>query len=206
MQPLDQLEVQVAAEKQFYKSKLLELYRLRYELGCNLPPEINRIKEKISILREEKRALNKKDLMFITINPKPGVLITEFMEYVKKDAHRAMFRSGIWCFEQRGKDTLTEGTGLHAHLALVRDPSYKPSKIHKILAESWLKRGLIGNKKHVDVRAYPLSFMAEKEEYMTGKKWDKDKAQAVEINKAWRVKLGIKNIYVRDKEDAKMQR
>jgi len=197
MNPLDAMETRAAAQKQFYKKLLLERYRLEYDLGLKLAPELENLRNILKDLRVKKRNSKRKDLIFITINPKPGILHTTFLEKVKKDAHRPLFKSGNYCFEQRGKDTLTMGTGLHAHLAMVRETSYKPSQIHQILADSWLKAGLIGHKKHIDVRAYPLSFMSDKLDYMSGKKWDKDKEQSVIINKEWRVKLGLNNIYSR---------
>lgn len=193
---LDDYAIMKESGARFRKNQYLKLYALKAKLGI-LPEQYQPLQNRIDDLEKQVKAQNRKDLIFLTINPKPDVDLFEFLIEVHAIASRKMFLNGTYTLEQRGTTPETLGTGIHAHFAMMRDPSYKPSKIAKILSTSLLKKEMIGNARHVDVRQYPNKYYAEKVDYMKGNKWDEGKHDAVKMNKDWRVQNDLKNVYVK---------
>lgn len=195
-QQIRDMKIRFEAEDLFRKRQYGQRLTLQAKLG-KLPEKFQKLQDEIEALRNEVKAQSRRDLIFLTVNPKPDVDLEAFKAEVEAIAKRKMFVSGHWCFEQRGQTEDEIGKGVHAHFAMIRDSTYKPSKIAKILSESLLKKGIIGHAKHVDVRQYPVKFLPDKLAYMEGKKWDEGKEPAVKLNKQWRVQNDLKNIYVR---------
>ncbi len=189
-------ELEIEARTSFKKKQYSQLFGLKAKLGI-LPSDLQALQNQIDELTNRVKSQNRKDLVFITINPKPEVSLEKFLTIVHHTANRKMFLHGSYCLEQRGTTLEDIGKGMHAHFAMERDKSYKPSKIAKNISNSLLKQDIIGHAKHVDVRQYPMKFLQDKIEYMSGNKWDKGKEEAVKINKTWRVQNDLKNIYVK---------
>ena len=60
--------------------------------------------------------------------------------------------------------------------------NFRPS----LRARNWL-----GSKQSIDVKVYPKTYREEKLDYIYGRKWDKDKEEAVKLNKEWRLKNAL---------------
>lgn len=52
-------------------------------------------------------------------------------------------------------------------------------------------KNIIGSKQSIDVKVYPKTYREEKLDYIYGRKWDKDKEEAVKLNKEWRLKNAL---------------
>lgn len=61
--------------------------------------------------------------IWLTINPRPDVALSEIMQHVKKYVKRTFIKTYYYVYEQRGSKTNEKemGTGIHVHLLLERN-------------------------------------------------------------------------------------
>lgn len=134
-----------------------------------------------------------KFIYFVTINPKEEFL-GEFVDRVKHVVNTSSYiQNCAYCFEQRGQTIDEIGKGYHCHMVFDYKVGNNPSKIQDNLFQRF--KNFCGTKHHIDVRKYTADFRADKLKYMAGDKWDIDKSYAVELNKVWRLKEDLLNIY-----------
>lgn len=213
MDQLTEYDLYTQTNNAYYKSLLKRELDLKVKLGLPLPNQmmdaaakrLKGLEEQYALVKSKEKALKRKDLFWITINPKPGVTLKALKEQVQQVCSKRCFKYGYYTFEQRGKTLKDMGKGVHCHLAMVRLHHFKPAPIRQAITKKLLKADIIGNAMAFDLRPYPMSWLKEKLEYMSGTKWDEEKDDAVEINKKWRVQNGLKNIYSHNITDATSQ-
>lgn len=123
--------------------------------------------------------------IWLTINPKPKVILEDFLKKLDTFVKRKMFLTYYYVIEQRGATAKTRGNGFHAHLLLKRNVLYPPSKILKNSMNTF--KNVCNTKKRelFNFNWCPSEFLGDKIEYMkTGGKTDdgKDKKQLQDIN------------------------
>lgn len=134
-----------------------------------------------------------KFIYFVTINPKEEEL-EEFVDRVHVVVKTSSYiQNCAYCFEQRGKTIDDMGKGYHCHMVFDYRNGNNPSQIRTNLFQRFKK--FCASKYHIDVRKYTADFRADKLKYMAGDKWDTDKSYAVELNKVWRQKEELDDIY-----------
>lgn len=133
------------------------------------------------------------DIYWITINPKPDVILSDFVNKIADVSKRPCLANVVYVFEQRGTSYEDAGKGFHCHILSDKKINFSPQKIQDYLYNSLKK--MVGNKQHVRVDKYPASFREDKLKYMNGEKWDDDKHSAVLINSGWRKKNNLLDIY-----------
>lgn len=137
---------------------------------------------------------------FITLRPEPGAInLHRFIFDVKKFADKDLFLSGEYVFEQKGYTEEEMGIGFHAHLLMsckdyvqVKDiiNAYKFIKYNCVIQ--------IGDKKDKKKKFLrtekDLEFVKN---YIRGFKHNEEKEKCVIIDKIWRKKIEIEEIYTK---------
>ena len=142
----------------------------------------------------KERKKQKKPWILVTINCKEGTW---------KEIFRDLFhiKSWIWLkkalitVEQRGETEQTAGRLVHFHL-LLQDYENEPKKIQKRFFEKF--KNFVGNIKHIDIRTVKHEWKQDKIDYLSGKKLDEDKLKKQKMDKIFRSKNGLENIYSLD--------
>lgn len=135
----------------------------------------------------------KREIFWITLNPKPVVTFDEFKCTVMSRLMSRIFMKGAtFVFEQRAAQA--PYSGFHCHIIV--DKRMTPKQMHDRVFNTM--KGCCQLPKHVDLRTYPYSYRTDKLDYMNGKKWDSEKDPIVEATKAWRDLEGIDDIYTND--------
>lgn len=141
----------------------------------------------------EPKSQNKDNsIIFITISPEHSVTLDEFKETVERFTKRTVFdKSELqYTFEQTGETPESMGYHMHCHILCNKKVNTSPQKYHDMLKQTFK------HIKHIsDIKKYPASYFTEKSDYLQGKKWDKNKEKAVEINKLWRERHNLLPIY-----------
>lgn len=145
-------------------------------------------------LDNKERIHAKKPWILITINPKEGTW---------KEVWKDMFhiKSWIWLksalitVEQRGEDEQSAGRLVHFHL-LLQDYDNEPKKIQKRFFEKF--KNFVGNIKHVDIRKVKHEWKKDKVDYLSGNKCDEDKLLKQKMDKVFRRREGLENLYSLD--------
>lgn len=194
---LDKVKEYDQAYETFRKNKLLKLIGMEYQLDMlgnkwiDIRKHENELKGK---LKEQLAVEHNNGYCFVTINPKDGVNLQDFIEKVHKYVQRNMFRKSRYVFEQRGKTREEAGKGFHAHILFKRNLDYKPSKIRVNSLNTW-KTMCSCSDSTFNVKHIGEDFAKDKDEYMTGVKTgeDKDLKQAIDI--VWREQNNIESVY-----------
>lgn len=140
----------------------------------------------------EEESKRRAKMYFVTINPKPDIKFDEFRRRTQK--YFAKYKETEFAFEVRGKkDDLYYGH--HCHILM--KARTKKNDTHTIRSNIYKSfKDMVGNIKSIDVRLYPESYWEDKRDYISGKKWDDQKDEAILATKEWRESIGLKSIYV----------
>lgn len=152
-----------------------------------------------SLLKNElkkSRAPDKKHTyIFCTINPKPDILLDEFLKKINKTLQSEMFADHLAVIEQRGNSTKTMGQGLHAHILFKRrtplNEGRPPTQIKRNLRDSYKRICLSGNNQIFNIQFINDEFAKDKFEYMIGEKTGKGKKEKQDYDKIFRVENKI---------------
>lgn len=146
--------------------------------------------------QQQKQKTHKASVYWVTINPdNTKVTLTAFMDIIEQLTKRPFFVNCSYCFEQRGKTDNMMGDGLHCHILFDKKVGKEtPQKVQDNIYSTL--KGIVGNKKSIDVRVYPAEFREEKTQYMLGKKWDAGKEDSCKLNLKWRAQNNINNLYI----------
>lgn len=139
--------------------------------------------------------------LWVTINPKDDVALSDFRKKVDKISTKTCFADVLYAYEQRGSSTTSLGKGFHAHILVKRNLKYKPIKLIQNIKNSCKK--IVGN-----INAdYCLNFQVvgedyakDKKEYILGIKTGEDehgvkKSAKQQYDSIWRDKEQIKKFY-----------
>lgn len=137
-----------------------------------------------------RKMLEKRELFWITINPKPGVALQQFRELVMtRLMNRKIMKGAVFCFEQRAEEQPYHG--FHCHILL--DKTMSPKQMHDRIYNTF--KNIVGNPKHIDLRVYPYTYREEKLEYLKGRKWDSEKETLIKATQEWRKQEGLDDMY-----------
>lgn len=131
---------------------------------------------------------------WVTLNVAPGVLLDDVKSKVRKFVNRKMCASTEWVYEQRGSTEDEMGKGLHVHM-LVRPA--KPIGLTQFRRNTVSTfKTLVGNEKAVDVRPCKAqSDVDKRRKYMSGEKDDPEKMKKCAVDKMWRSKNNLSDMY-----------
>lgn len=140
------------------------------------------------------------EIYWVTVNPKPEAQLDLIMKCIHNFCARKAVKDYHYSFEQRG-ETLSEcGKGIHCHILLKWDKRQN-KYVKQFLIES-CKR-IVGSHSSsiLNIRRITSNVYQDKLDYLHGKKWDKEKDDKIKIDKIFREKNNIFDIYKND--DAK---
>lgn len=95
-------------------------------------------------------------------------------------------------FEQRGKTEDEIGKGCHIHFIANKDSM---AKNHLFRELKKIFQSVVGNDLHINIKPCPESWRDDKIAYMKGEKWEESKLDSVKLNKDFREKYNLDNIY-----------
>lgn len=136
--------------------------------------------------------LKEQEIYFITLNPRPRTDSLAFIEKVHTLKGRSYLPNLRYCFEQRGESLEKLGEGIHVHMVCIKKKGISPKQMLNNL-ESLFKKFMPRN--GIDIKKYPHAFLKEKLLYMQGVKWAEEKTAKVKMDKLFREKFDLKNIY-----------
>ena len=138
-----------------------------------------------------------KEWIFITINPKDDISITDFKNKIDSITKWKCFYKGFYVFEQRGENENEIGKGMHSHIMLCKYNVERKRLIQRL--ETTFKKYC--NQPFINtinvLRKSPQHGQETLDEYMKGQKQD-NKLQKVELDKIWRKQNNIEDIYFWD--------
>lgn len=173
--------------------KLIKLQLENNQFENNYIQDIyNKRKMKIDKIKEDT-----KEWIFITINPKSNITLTDFHNKIQSLTKWKCFHKGFYVLEQRG-ETPDNIHGIHAHIMLVKY-NIERKRLIKRLETTFAKYcDLKKAENTINVkRKSPEHGKETLDEYMKGEKQD-DKLQKVEIDKIWRKENNLDEIYFWD--------
>jgi len=145
----------------------------------------------------ETEIMKKREIFWITVNPKPDIEFHEFRELIlDRVIKRTFMKDCHVVFEQRAKKEPYHG--IHAHILVEKRMS--PKQMFDRIFNTC--KDVLGNKKALDIRHYPYSYHDDKLDYMKGKKWDPEKDPSVAATIKWRMVNGLLDIYRQDMDEA----
>lgn len=199
---LDMLnQMLVTEEKELIRRKMKTILKQEDQLGrlgnlvLNLDKRMNvndmTIKKKLA-------KKNNNGYLWVTINPKPDIALDTFLTKIRKIAMYTCFQDYKYVIEQRGTVQQNNiGSGIHAHLLLQRNLSYKPKDcIKNIRRGSKTLVGNINNDHHIYIQKIGEEWKAQKDEYIEGIKFGDGKSDKQKGDIIFRKKHNLETVYV----------
>lgn len=138
---------------------------------------------------------DEKTFHFLTISPRVGTDFDLFKKKVEYLVTRPFIKDAKcrYSFEQTGETEEDMGYHPHAHFVFSRVSGYSPKNITDRVFSTFKS---MGERKYlIRLDQCPESWRTEKILYIQGVKWDSKKENAVKINKIWRRKNALEDIY-----------
>lgn len=132
--------------------------------------------------------------VWITINPKPTIIFSEFKTKIEKLVNRKMFNGVEYAYEQRSIDE-NDIKGYHVHILAQRNLNYKPYNIKKNIKNTVKSLCNVEDNRLCNIQIIGEDFAKDKEQYFKELKTGVGKAAKQLIDKIWRIKMGLKPYY-----------
>ncbi|AXH77601.1 MAG: putative replicase [Circoviridae sp.] len=180
-----------------FKKILSQEYQLE-RMGL-FAKKLQELEAQNAVLLKQKQAFKKQNShLFITINPKPVVKLSDFTKVCHKISKKTCFNKVLYVFEQRGTiEGCDIGKGFHCHLLIERNLNYKPTKCITNIKSSLKKFvGNVNNQHQLNCQVIGNEFAVDKKNYILGKNKTgegKDAKQIADIK--WRFDQNITPFY-----------
>lgn len=143
---------------------------------------------------------DKNDFFFLTINPKPDITLSQFLNKIQKTLKSNLFADHLAVIEQRGNSDLTCGQGLHAHILFKRitplNEGLPPSNIKRNLRESYKKICLSSNNQIFNQQFVSRELALDKFNYIIGQnKTGEGKKEKQNYDKIYRSQNNLPEYY-----------
>jgi hypothetical protein len=187
--------------KELIKIKFRKILNQEYRLNKmgSFAEKLQKLEAQNEVLIKAQKAFKKNNShLFITINPKPGIKLDEFVTVCHKVSKKTCFSEVLFVFEQRGTIANCDvGKGFHCHLLVRRNLNYKPTKCITNIKSSLKKFvGNINNPRQLNCQVIGPEFALDKKDYMLGQQKTgegKDAKQEADIK--WRNAESINPFY-----------
>ncbi len=147
--------------------------------------------------KQEKQKSASSTHIFFTVNARPEIRLQD----LEQSFHKAMKKKWITeyhaVFEQRSELEANMGEGPHIHILVNRGT--EPSKARKELKNSFKNVCDIDNPSIFNIQWRKDSGVVKALDYIKGLKKDSDKDKKMVIDKLWREKNSLQNIYTNTK-------
>ena len=138
------------------------------------------------------------NVLFITINPRPDVLLEEFMKAMNKFKSKVWIEDYIYVYEQRGITEEESGKGFHAHFLLWKPDNKKSHEVVRETKNTFKNICSIDNPSILNIKNCKDEDIEKRKNYMLGHKnadIDPSKQVKQEIDLIWRNRNNIENCY-----------
>lgn len=165
--------------------------------------EIKELKEVYDKMKEED---DKKlgNVLFITINPRPDVSVSESKSVVAKVVKKKWILDYLYVIEQRGTTEEDMGKGHHYHMLIWRQEGKKPSEIVREIRNTCKSVCSVDNPSILNIKNCKSEDIPKRVGYMLGHKSVRDdptKADKQSVDTVWRQKNNFEDCYsLNDKE------
>lgn len=149
-------------------------------------------------INEEKKKKDdetmKSDYVFITVNPKPDIPLSDFRKVVDKSMQKTFIKKSLYVIEQRGEDMDSLGKGFHTHI-LINKGDYRVSHMRREFARTFNKVCDVDNPHAFNVMLCKKTDLKKRQNYMIGVKSDDAKHLKQKMDKVFREKFAIRDYY-----------
>lgn len=139
------------------------------------------------------------DFFFITVNPKPGITLDFLHKHIKNFITRKPVKNYLYNFEQRGESEEKVGEGLHCHMLITWERAAS-RRVRQFVSESFKRCVGANNNNILNIHKITGEMYVDKLEYLQGKKWDADKDDKIKMDRSFRQKNNLIDIYTKDGE------
>jgi len=148
----------------------------------------------MKVINQEKAKADesKSDFCFITVNPAPGVPLSDFRKAVEKSVKKTFIKKSLYVLEQRGETMEELGKGFHTHI-LIDKGDFRPSHLRREFARTFSKVCDTSNPHCFNVNYCKIEDLPKRQKYMLGVKSDPKKHQKQRIDRPFRRKFAIKD-------------
>jgi len=154
-----------------------------------LMKDINEEKKK-----REEQIPEKSDYVFITVNPRPDVPLSDFKKAVDKSVQKTFIKKSLHVIEQRGESMDTLGKGFHTHI-LIDKGDYRISHLKREFARTFGKLTDVSNPCCFNIDFCKKEDIKKRQNYMLGWKKDETKHLKQVHDRPFRKKFLIKDYY-----------
>lgn len=179
------------------KKALKDVLYMRYKNHFNLIIEKGELDEYLPDLKKMREVSDEKfksDFIFITINPKPSILLNDFLKVCNKSINKPWIKDYLYVIEQRGEDRDNLGKGFHLHL-LINKGDYRFSHARREFVSTFNKYTDTSNISTFNFAMCKDSDLGNRQNYMIGRKKDESKWLKQDMDKIWRKIYNIPDYY-----------
>lgn len=179
---------------QFLKTAYLRSFVADFAEG-KLPDELKNIDNKFikRLDKEASRLSSKPPYMFITVNPRKEITLSELKKAVEKCVSKRVIKDYHYCYEVRKKEE-KNFVGLHCHI-LVYMPEYVPYQFKRSVKNTFKHICDANNPNILNFKFIPnIEVFNEKIKYLQGNKQN-DKLKGVELSKEYRRLNKLEDLY-----------
>lgn len=187
------LEYDFAIRRKAFEKVMLEKYVSYYRREI----DNEKADDLFPILKEERDASDEKfksNYLFITVNPKPSMLLPEFMNICSKVITKPWINKYLYVLEQRGENDDEIGKGFHFH-CLIDKGDFRWSHARREFVSTFRKVCDTQNYHTFNFSMCKESDLNNRQKYMLELKADPDKHLKQEYDKKWRKIYNIPDYY-----------
>jgi len=139
------------------------------------------------------------DYIFMTVNPRSEVGLTEFKKAIEKMMSKVWIEQYLYVIEQRGENEEEAGKGYHFH-ALIYRKGKKFNELNREFKSSMKKITNVDKWNTFQISICSENDIKKRVNYMIGRKSDESKWLKQDIDKVFRKKYNLQDYYEKTKE------
>ena len=132
---------------------------------------------------------------WITINPKPNIVLKDIKYKIESFVKRKIVANYIYVYEQRGTCPRSCGSGIHLHVLIKKNKKTMPTVFKRDIKNSFKSITDVNNKSIFNVHACPKKYLKDKYTYMTSEKTGDKKDIKQKYDLVFRKKNNLNKIY-----------
>lgn len=144
------------------------------------------------------------NILFITINPRPDVLLAEFVKHMKKLISKVWIEDYIYCMEQRGTTQEDSGKGFHSHILIWKPDNKKSHEVIREIKNTMKNICSIDNPSILNIQNCKEEDVNKRKNYMIGLKGlkhDPTKQEKQNVDIGWRERNNLEPYYEKQKSE-----
>lgn len=134
--------------------------------------------------------------IFMTVNPRPDVILQDIVKYVDKAKNKKWITKYAYTYEQRS-ESIDTVKGIHVHMLLYRGTK-KMHEVQREFKNTFKKICDTDNMHCLNFQKVKPDHIVRRYNYIAGVKKDEYKHPRQHVDKIWRENVGLEHIYTHD--------